>query len=350
MNITQIWKFLSTWGIPALFTPEELQLQLPIPQKTTTMIAHKRQQLFDIMTGKDDRLVVIIGPCSIHNSESALIYAKKLQTQIKKHEKTLCIIMRTYLEKSRTSVGWKGLINDPDLNLTFDITKGLHLARSLLLEINALGVPTATEIVNPFTVGYFSDLNSWSAIGARTTESQIHRELASNLSMPIGFKNNTNGDIQVAIDAVQSALQPQHFLGLDLSGKNVILKSQGNPHCHVVLRGSKYQCNYDEETINLTVAKLNKLNLINRVMVDCSHGNSQKNHRQQMSVIESIAKSRKNGDKNCFGVMIESHLTAGKQNWIPDSPVSADQSITDACIGWAETEMALEILSDAVIL
>lgn len=334
--------------MPTLMTPEELHKQYPLSQKSAERIAKTRDAFIQILNRRDDRLVVITGPCSLHHSDSALRYAKNLQTQIKKYENTLCIIMRAYVEKARTSVGWKGLINDPDLNNTFKIEKGLQIARELLIKINEIGVPTATEILNPLITPYFSDVTSWSVIGARTTESQIHREIASGLPMPVGFKNNTNGDIQVAIDAIQTAFQPHHHLGLDLSGKMAILKSTGNPYAHVVLRGSSTKSNYDVETIQQTIAALNTLNLMDRVLVDCSHGNSQKDHKQQLSVIKELSRRIQEGNTDFFGVMLESHLTSGKQPWNPHQPMNSEQSITDACMGWEDTEVALEQLSQAV--
>lgn len=333
----------------ALITPETLQTTLPITKKSAATVVSAREQLMSVLDGQDNRLVVIVGPCSIHHPESALRYAEKLKTQIEKHKKTLCIIMRAYIEKARTSIGWKGFINDPDLNNTFDMQKGLISARKLLIQINELNVPIGIEILNPFTAAYFADLTSWSVIGARTTESQMHRELASGLPMPVGFKNNTNGDVQVAIDAAQTARQSHHYLGLDLSGKIAILQSHGNPYTHVVLRGSQTQSNYDMKTIEKTVSSLTKLNLMNRVLIDCSHGNSQKNYAEQINVIHELSNHIKKGDKNIFGVMIESHLTAGKQAWIPNRTMSSDQSITDGCIGWDETEMALDELSYAML-
>ncbi|HLB56948.1 MAG TPA: 3-deoxy-7-phosphoheptulonate synthase [Coxiellaceae bacterium] len=333
----------------ALITPEALQTALSITQKSATTVASVREQVMRVLDGKDNRLVVIVGPCSIHHPESALRYAKKLKTQIDKHKKTLCIIMRAYIEKARTSIGWKGFINDPDLNNTFNIEKGLNHARKLLIAINELGVPTGIEILNPFTAAYFADLASWSVVGARTTESQMHREFVSGLPMPVGFKNNTNGDVQVAIDAAQTARQSHHYLGLDLSGKIAILQSHGNPYAHIVLRGSQTESNYDTNTIQRTVSSLTQLNLINRVLIDCSHGNSRKNYAEQMNVIHELSARIKNGDKNIFGVMIESHLTAGKQAWTPNQVMRGDQSVTDGCIGWDQTEMALDQLSCAML-
>ena len=331
-----------------LITPNELHTALPITQKCVDVVKKTRHAFQRIANQQDDRLVVIVGPCSIHDAASALQYARQLKTLIDKHNDTLCIIMRTYLEKARTSVGWKGFIHDPDLNDTFQIEKGLLSARQLLLAINEMHVPTATEMVNPLTAQYFSDLMSWSAIGARTTESQIHRELASHLPMPVGFKNTTQGDIQVAIDAVQAAYQPHHYFGADSSGKIAVLQSTGNAYAHVVLRGSTTQTNYDCETIERTHTSLKQSQLIDRVLIDCSHGNSQKNHLQQIQIIRALSQRIQQKNEPILGVMLESHLVAGKQAWTPHQPMRSDQSITDACIGWSDTEAALAMLSDAV--
>lgn len=330
-----------------LITPEELQRTLPITQSCIDTVARTREQFKAILNGDDGRLVVILGPCSIHDSKSAYAYAEKLQKKIQRYQNTLCIIMRTYFEKARTTVGWKGLIYDPDLNHSFSIDKGLHQARSLLLDINSLGVPTGMEILNPLTAPYFSDLVSWAVIGARTAESQIHRELASHLTMPVGFKNSTNGDVRVAIDGIQAARQPHYFLSPNFSGKMAIIHSTGNAYGHVVLRGSQHQPNYDEKTVQETAAALNDLDLIPRIMIDCSHGNSQKNHTQQLPVLQTLLQRIENGDDYIFGVMLESHLVAGKQAWIPNQSLRYGQSITDACIGWEETEIALEQLHEA---
>lgn len=332
----------------SLISPQTLHEQLPITQKSADFVEKTRAEIIQILNNKDDRLMVIVGPCSIHNSDSAIHYAEKLHAQIKKHQKSLCIVMRAYLEKARTSIGWKGLINDPHLNNTFEINDGLQIARSLLRTINDLGVPVATEILNPFVANYYLDLISWAAIGARTTESQIHREFASGLPMPIGFKNNTSGNIQAAIDAMQTASQSHHFVSLNLSGKTTITQSSGNPHCHIVLRGSNTQSNYDIDTIQRAVTSLKDLQLLHKVMVDCSHGNAEKDYTQQMKVVKMLANRIQNGDATIGGIMIESHLIPGKQAWNPSQLSNSDQSITDACIGWAETEIVLETLSDAV--
>jgi 3-deoxy-7-phosphoheptulonate synthase len=331
-----------------LITPEKLHRKLPFTAEALRTITEARSSLKNILSGKDNRMVVVIGPCSIHDPKSALEYAERLRKQIQKHQDTLCIIMRTYFEKARTSVGWKGLLNDPELNQSFELNKGLEITRSLLLDITAIGVPVGAEIINPLTIPYFSDLLSWSVIGARTTESQLHREIASHLPTPVGFKNNTNGDIQVAIDAVLTAQQAHHFLHVDHNGQIGITQSAGNPYCHIVLRGSNHQSNYDNQTIDQAVAALNRLDLTNRIMIDCSHGNSQKNPAQQLHALRALCSRITSGDARIFGVMSESHLMAGKQPWIPNQPLQYGQSITDACIGWADTEIILDELSQAV--
>lgn len=332
----------------SIITPLKLQTQHPITEKIERQVAQTRRAIKNILMGHDDRMVVIVGPCSLHNRDSALEYARKLQTQIERHQKNLVIVMRAYIEKARTSVGWKGLINDPALNNSCQIEKGLTQARTLLLAINDFSVPTASEILNPFTYHYFADLTSWSAVGARTTESQIHREIASSLLMPVGFKNNTQGDVQVAIDGVHTARQSHYFLGMENSGVMDIMKSNGNPYCHVILRGSHHHSNYDFNSIQKTTTALTQLNHYPRVMIDCSHGNSQKNHLKQWDVLNEIAHRLENGDRRCFGLMIESHLVAGRQAWNPNVLPQSDQSITDACIGWDETATMLETISLAV--
>lgn len=331
-----------------MIAPNEHHAQLPLTQNARRTIARARQTLIDILQQKDDRFMVIAGPCSIHNPESALSYAKQLARKSKEHQDTLCIVMRAYIEKSRTALGWKGLLNDPELNNTFSIEKGLTIARSLLIAINELGVPTAAEIVNPLTAPYFLDTMSWVAIGARTTESQLHRELASQLAIPVGFKNTTSGNIQAAIDAIETAAHSHHFLGLNEQGKISIQQSRGNPYAHLVLRGAHHHSNYDSQTIALTTQKLRELSLISRVLIDCSHGNSQKNPEQQKNVVHTLAHRIEHHDDSILGVMLESHLIAGKQLWSPQTTLLKEQSITDACIGWNDTEILLDALSAAV--
>lgn len=333
-----------------LITPKKLLTQLPLSKQSKHTVIQARQDVISILNHHDDRLLVIVGPCSIHDSLSALEYANRLKKQIQQHEKNLCIVMRAYIEKARTSVGWKGLINDPHLDGSCSLNSGLHKARSLLLSINEIGVPTASELLNPFLSPYFSDIFAWAAIGARTTESQLHREFASGFSFPIGFKNNTSGNIPVAIDAVKTANQMHHFLGLNLSGKATIIETQGNVNCHVILRGSYQDTNYDDTTIQHTVVTLQQNKVIHRVMVDCSHGNCQKNYAAQLSVVSHLAKKMAAGDQSVFGVMLESHLIAGKQTWSPNQPLRYGQSITDACLGWEDTEIALDELSHAIHL
>lgn len=330
-------------------TPDALHQKLPLTPDCLAFVSKTRQEIADIQSQKDDRLLVVVGPCSIHNTESALKYAEKLKSCIDHYKNSLCIVMRTYLEKARTSIGWKGFINDPYLNFTFDIEAGLTAGRSLLLSINALGVPTGTEILNPYITPYFSDLISWAAIGARTTESQIHRELAASLPLPIGFKNNTAGDIQAAIDGVRTAMEPHTFLGLSPAGNITIIQSSGNANCHVVLRGSHQKTNYDAHTVSETAQILNTFHKGNHIMIDCSHGNSKKNHAEQLNVVDALSKRIRAGNNDFFGIMLESHLKAGKQSQDPNHLIQPDQSITDPCIGWEETEEALQMLSDAVL-
>lgn len=332
----------------SFISPHQLHKKIPISKQHHEFVQQTRQDCIKILNNQDDRLVIIIGPCSIHDQKAALLYAEKLHKKIQQHKHTLCIIMRTYLEKARTNIGWKGFINDPDLNGSFAIEKGLQKARSLLRDINSIGVPTAIEILNPLSYLYFMDLTSWAAIGARTTESQIHRELASALSLPIGFKNNTSGDIKAAIDGIQTAREPHHFLGIDLTGQATLQQSLGNPYCHVILRGSHHCSNYDDKTINETYGLLKKFSFNNHIMIDCSHGNSHKNHHQQIQVLHELCERIKNGDRKFFGIMLESYLQAGKQLWQPLERPHPEISITDACIGWQETEMVLDKLSAAV--
>lgn len=332
-----------------LITPGTLHQKLPITSGCLELVQKTRHDIARILSKEDDRLVVVVGPCSIHNTDSALEYAKKLRVCIEKYQDSLCIVMRAYLEKARTSIGWKGFINDPQLNLTFDIEAGLTAGRSLLLNINALGVPTGTEILNPYITPYFSDIISWAAIGARTTESQVHRELAASLPIPIGFKNNTAGDIQAAIDGVRTAMEPHTFLGLSPEGNITVVRSSGNAHCHVVLRGSHQKTNYDAKTVSDTAEALNTFHPGNRIMIDCSHGNSQKNHEEQLNVVQALSNRIKTGSHDFFGIMLESHLIAGKQLCQHNYPIQPDQSITDPCIGWEETEHALSMLSEAVL-
>ena len=315
------------------------------------LISGTRQRIRNILQGTDDRLLVIIGPCSIHDPVAALEYAKRLMPQREKYADTLEIVMRVYFEKPRTTVGWKGLINDPYLDESFRIDEGLRIARQLLLEINRLGMPAGSEFLDVISPQYIGDLISWGAIGARTTESQVHRELASGLSAPIGFKNGTDGNIKIATDAIQAAARPHHFLSVHKNGQVAIVETKGNKDCHVILRGGKAP-NYDAESVAIACKDLAAAKLDARLMVDCSHANSAKQHGRQVDVAKDIAAQIDAGSRSVFGVMVESHLHDGAQKFSPgkDDPAKLvyGQSITDACLGWADSLTVLEVLSGAV--
>lgn len=331
-----------------LLPPAILMEEFPLPAKFAEFIEQIRRQATAIVQGNDDRLLVIVGPCSIHDPEAALEYAGKLAPYIKKYAKELCIIMRVYFEKPRTTVGWKGLINDPHLDSSYKINDGLRRARKLLLDILQKGVPAGTEFLDTIIPQFIADLISWGAIGARTTESQIHRELASGLSMPVGFKNGTAGNIQVAIDAIEAAVHPHQFLGVTKQGTAAIVSTLGNDACHVILRGSNMGSNYDENTIKETAANLKKAKLAQRIMIDCSHGNSQKDHMRQLDVAKALCEQVSNGANFICGMMLESHLAEGKQVLNPKKPLKYGQSITDACISWEQTLPILAQFADAV--
>ncbi len=332
-----------------LISPEYLAEEIPLSEKVSQVVIDARKVAADIIHGKDDRLLVIVGPCSIHDTAAAMEYAKKLKVLADKYQQQLCIIMRVYFEKPRTTVGWKGLINDPHLNDSFEINQGLKIARQLLLDINQLELPTATEFLDTTIPQYISDLIAWAAIGARTTQSQIHRQLASGLSMPVGFKNNTDGNIKVAVDAVYAALKPHHFLGVTKQGIAAIVTTDGNPDCHVILRGGSTGPNYDLDTITATANLLEQTKLHSQLMIDCSHGNSNKDYRKQKNVIDYLCNAMREGNMAISGLMIESNLVAGNQAVKPDTELTYGQSITDACIDWQETAAVLEQLSQAVI-
>jgi 3-deoxy-7-phosphoheptulonate synthase len=316
------------------------------------LIADTRKHIHHIMVGKDDRLLVIIGPCSIHDPAAALDYARRLKDQREKYKDTLEIVMRVYFEKPRTTVGWKGLINDPYLDETFRIDEGLRIARQLLIEINRLGLPAGSEFLDVISPQYLGDLISWGAIGARTTESQVHRELASGLSAPIGFKNGTDGNIKIATDAIQAAAGGHHFLSVHKNGQVAIVQTNGNPDCHVILRGGKAP-NYDAASVAAACADLAKAKLPETLMVDCSHANSSKQHEKQLDVARDIAAQIAGGSTRVFGVMVESHLSAGAQKFTPGkddaSQLEYGKSITDACLGWDDSVASLDVLSKAVL-
>lgn len=328
-----------------LISPIILIEDLPSNENIVRTVSQARTSAQKIMLNQDPRLLVVVGPCSIHDPRSALEYAEKLAKEAERYSKELLIIMRVYFEKPRTSLGWKGLINDPKLNNSFDINGGLRLARKLLLDINAMNLATATEFVDTITPTYLIDLIAWGAIGARTTESQMHRELASGLPMAIGFKNGTSGDVQIALDAVVVSRHQHHFLGITRHGNPAIIETQGNPYGHIILRGGKNQPNYDEANIDAITQELIHHQLPPYLMVDCSHDNSQKNHLAQVTVLENVCEQIKKGNKNIKGIMLESHLEAGRQSLDPHQPLKFGQSITDACLSWEQTQPLLEMLA-----
>tara|TARA_Y200000002_G_scaffold31118_2_gene22999 strand:+ start:3319 stop:4368 length:1050 start_codon:yes stop_codon:yes gene_type:complete len=326
--------------------PYELVNKFPINDEIAKLVYGTRNEISQILHGKDDRLFVVVGPCSIHDPESAIEYATKLTEQNSKLKENLLIIMRVYFEKPRTTVGWKGLINDPDINETYDIAKGVEMARKLLIEIANLKLPAGTEFLDPISPQYVTDIISWGAIGARTAESQIHRELASGLSCPIGIKNGTDGGLKAAIDGIQAANHSHVFLGATKEADIAMLKTAGNHDSHIILRGGKNP-NYDQQSVEATLTALREADVNESIMIDASHGNSQKKFKQQIPVIENISEQIKLGDKNIKGIMIESHLNEGNQK-ISDN-LTYGQSITDACMGWEDTVNCLNKLNDAVI-
>ena len=338
--------------ITVLPPPEHLIRFFPISGTAVeTLVSGTRRRIQSIMAGKDDRILVIIGPCSIHDPAAALDYARRLLEQRTHYADTLEIVMRVYFEKPRTTVGWKGLINDPYLDESFRIDEGLRMARQLLIDINRLGLPAGSEFLDVISPQYLGDLIAWGAIGARTTESQVHRELASGLSAPIGFKNGTDGNIKIATDAIQAAAGGHHFLSVHKNGQVAIVQTQGNPDCHVILRGGKAP-NYDAKSVESACQDLAKAGLPPSLMVDCSHANSSKQHQKQLDVAKDIAGQLAQGSSRIFGVMLESHLNAGAQKFTPgkDSVESLHygQSITDACLGWDDSLSSLETLSQSV--
>ncbi len=334
-------------GMQEVISPEQLLNDLPITETAAKTTADARTAIHNILHDKDDRLLVVIGPCSIHDTKAALEYASRLKPYIDRLSDDLIIVMRVYFEKPRTTVGWKGLINDPDLDDSFDINKGLHTARELLLNLNTQGVSAATEYLDLITPQYVSDLIAWGAIGARTTESQTHRELSSGLSCPVGFKNGTDGTIKVAIDAIGAAVRPHHFLSVTKQGQSAIFKTAGNEDCHLILRGGKTP-NYDAKSVDAAANELGKAGVNVHMMIDCSHANSSKQHERQMIVGADVAKQIAGGDMRISGVMIESHLVAGRQDVVDGQELTYGQSITDACIDWDSSVQLLEELASAV--
>ncbi|MDD5285540.1 MAG: 3-deoxy-7-phosphoheptulonate synthase [Desulfuromonadaceae bacterium] len=333
---------LKITGITPIIAPADLRQVFPLSEEDRAFVSKSRERIKDIIQRRDRRLMVVVGPCSIHDTEAAVEYAKRLATLSKRVENQLLLIMRVYFEKPRTTVGWKGLINDPDMNGTHLISKGLGIARGLLSRITALEVPVANEMLDPITPEYVADMISWGAIGARTTESQTHRELASGLSFPIGFKNGTDGNLQIAMDAMKAAMHPHSFLGINREGRTSIIKTSGNPDVHIVLRGGSRKVNYHPVDIANTEDSLNKNGLLPSIMVDCSHGNSNKDFQKQPEVMESVVEQLLNGNSSISGVMIESNLQAGNQKIPVDlGDLKYGVSITDACIDWATTERIL---------
>ena len=335
-------------GMQELLPPERLMEEQPISASSSKLVFESRNKISEIINQNDDRLIVVVGPCSIHDPEAALDYAENLLEASKVYEEALQIIMRVYFEKPRTTVGWKGLINDPDLDNSFNINKGISLARQLLRDLNDLGVCAGTEFLDVITPQYLADLVSWGAIGARTTESQVHRELASGISCPIGFKNTTEGDVKVAVDALKSAKMPHMFLSVTKEGRSAVFSSAGNKDCHVILRGGK-KPNYGSESIEETSNLLTESDLKASMMVDMSHGNSSKQHKKQIEVCKSICNQLLSGERRITGVMIESNLVEGNQSITKKQDLVYGQSITDACLNWEDTRACLESLSEAVI-
>jgi 3-deoxy-7-phosphoheptulonate synthase len=334
-------------AIKELAPPSHILREYPIADSISELVAGTRQAIHRILHGMDDRLVVIIGPCSIHDPAAAIEYAKRLAEQRQRFSADLEIVMRVYFEKPRTTVGWKGLINDPHLDNSCDINQGLRLARELLVQINALGLPAGTEFLDMITPQYFADLVAWGAIGARTTESQVHRELASGLSCPVGFKNGTDGNLRIALDAIKAASQPHHFLSVTKGGHSAIVSTNGNEDCHVILRGGKAP-NFDAAGVQAACVEAAGQAMACRLMIDASHGNSQKKPDNQMGVAADIAQQLSGGEQRIFGVMIESHLVGGRQDLVPGKPLTYGQSITDGCINWEHSVQVLQTLADAV--
>ncbi|MEY0288154.1 MULTISPECIES: 3-deoxy-7-phosphoheptulonate synthase [Providencia] len=338
---------LRTARVDSLITPQTLAYEFPISQKVAENVTASRKRIEQILSGQDPRLLVIVGPCSIHDIDAAIEYAKKLNALREHHQDRLEIVMRTYFEKPRTVVGWKGLISDPNLDNSCQVNTGIRLARKLLIEVNQLGLATATEFLDMVTGQYIADLISWGAIGARTTESQIHREMASALSCPVGFKNGTDGNINIAIDAIRAAKAQHMFLSPDKNGQMTIYQTSGNPHGHIIMRGGK-QPNYTAGDLAAACDKLRKFELPEHLVVDFSHGNCQKIHRRQLEVARDIAEQIKDGSTAISGVMAESFLVEGTQKVVSDQPLVYGQSITDPCLGWEDTEQLIEILAQAV--
>lgn len=334
-------------SLKELVSPQQLLNDIPIDAELAEHVAASRQAIHRVLHGDDDRILVVVGPCSIHDTAAALDYAERLRGAAARLQDDLFIVMRVYFEKPRTTVGWKGLINDPDLDNSFQINKGLHLARQLLVDLNRMGLPTGTEYLDLISPQYLADLVAWGAIGARTTESQTHRELASGLSCPVGFKNATDGDVQVAVDAIGAAKRSHHFLSVTKEGQSAIFETTGNEDCHVILRGGRSP-NYDMFSVDDACALLAKANLPQRLMIDASHANSRKIPARQVDVAADIATQISRGNKAIVGIMLESFIEMGRQNVEPGTALRYGQSITDPCMAWHQTEQVLENLANAV--
>ncbi len=333
-------------NIAPLISPAVLFHQLPVSEAAAQVVSSARQEAEAILSGHDDRLLVVVGPCSIHDPSAALEYAQLLKESATHYQKDLLIIMRVYFEKPRTTVGWKGLINDPALDNSFDINRGLRSARELLLQLAEMGVPAGSEFLDAISPQYLADLISWGAIGARTTESQVHRELTSGLSMPVGFKNGTGGSVQIALDAISASSKPHHFLSVTKQGVSAIVTTTGNPACHLILRGGQNGPNYSREDISPISSKLSELGLPPHLMIDCSHGNSNKDYRNQPKVAANLCEQITSGSRDIAAVMLESHLVEGSQKI--SKHMTYGQSITDACLSWASTQDVLKTFSQAV--
>ncbi|MFA9461782.1 3-deoxy-7-phosphoheptulonate synthase [Thiohalorhabdus methylotrophus] len=330
-------------SIQEVLSPADLHREIPLNEQGAGTVNDTRAAIRDILNGSDDRLLVIVGPCSIHDPDAALDYARRLKEQAALYRDDLLVVMRVYFEKPRTTVGWKGLINDPGLDESFRINDGLRIARRLLRDLAELGVPAATEFLELVVPQYIDDLVSWGAIGARTAESQVHRQLASGLSCPVGIKNGTGGSLQVAVDAIRSAAHPHHFMSLTKDGHSAIFTTTGNPDCHLILRGGRKGPNYDAAHVDEASALLDKAGLESRIMVDCSHANSGKDPARQADVCRDLGERVAGGDRRLIGLMMESHLVGGRQDLTPEANLTYGQSITDACMGW---DMTLELLAE----
>ncbi|MFB8763199.1 3-deoxy-7-phosphoheptulonate synthase [Nocardiopsis alba] len=331
-----------------LIAPRDLLAELPLGEESTALVESSRAEIKRVLDGEDDRLLVVVGPCSVHDTESAMDYARRLAELVPSVGEELCVVMRVYFEKPRTTVGWKGLINDPGLDDTYDVHRGLRTARRLLLDINALGLPAGTEFLDPITPQYIADVVSWGAIGARTTESQVHRQLSSGLSTPVGFKNGTDGDVQVAVDAVGASAASHTFFGVDPTGAGSVVVTQGNPDCHVILRGGRGGPNHDPASVESALDVIGGAGLPRRLMIDASHANSGKDHVRQVGVAREIASQVAEGQQGIIGVMLESFLEEGAQKLGDPADLVYGQSITDKCMGWETTEGVLADLADAV--